>query len=91
MRFLIYYKSYPDGRAPEKPDPDDYQEAGAIEADSRSMALVELATATDDLPEVTVYPRPLQTGDILIDEQGKACILTPSSLWAQVQFVPDVY
>ena len=91
MRFLVYYKSYPDGRAPERPDPDEYQEAGVIEAPSRGMAVVELATAQDELPEIVVHPRPLQTGDILIDEQGKACILTPSLLWAQVQFTPEMY
>ena len=91
MRFLVYYKAYPEGRAPEKPDPDDYQEAGAIETSSRAMAVVELATAQEELPEIVVATRPLQTGDILIDERGKACILTPSLVWAQVQFSAETY
>lgn len=91
MRFSIYYKSYPDGRAPERPDPDDYQEAGIVEADTRSMVVIELNQATDELPEMIAHPRPLQSGDILVDETGKAVILTPSLVWARVEFQPDTY
>ena len=91
MRFLIYYKSHGDGRAPERPNPEHYEEAGVIEASSRAMVSVELAQATEELPEMIAHPRSLQPGDILIDEAGKAMILTPSLIWAQVQFQPDTY
>jgi hypothetical protein len=88
MIFTLLYKKYPDGRAEDTVRMKDYEDAGTVEAYSKSLAVVAIHSATTHGPTTGVsldtHIRRITVGDILVDEDDVAWIYTPVFQWAQV-------
>ena len=88
MVFDVYYRTERDRRAPgEVFLESDYEHAGDIEArDKKELTgKLQMLTEEDSPLENT---RPLESGDVVVDETHQGWIMTPSTLWAQVEIIP---
>jgi hypothetical protein len=89
MIFDIYYKTLLDRRAPSTVFLEsDYEHVGNIHARDRKELTTKLRSMKEDESPLE-RTRPLESGDVIIDEMNQGWILTPSSLWAQVEIVPE--
>jgi hypothetical protein len=88
MTYEIWYRTKLDNRAPSHVVLDDeYTFAGEITADSRSQATNQLASDRYSEDPIFDGARPLVQGDLLIDSQQTAWIITPNGLIAKVEIV----
>jgi len=84
--YEIFQRIAVDGRAPEMVFlEDDYELTGDIEAESLRGVFMHIEMMNkeqaDDIPDI----RPIRTGDVVRDPEGKCWIWTPMGVWASVQ------
>jgi hypothetical protein len=87
MKFYVLYRIQEDNRAPEFPRLEDYEDAGIVEADTRTAAMAAMGRP-EDIPELE-RKRPLRTGDILKDQMNRAFIVTPNGQLALATLVEE--
>jgi len=84
--YQIWFRTVGDDRAPEVVDLVDYKWVGEFEASS-PKALMRKIRGLDAKDSGMLEHRPPKTGDVLIDYNENALILTPSGIWAQVEVI----
>lgn len=88
MIFDVYYRTEPDHRAPSEVFLEsDYEHVGDIEARDRKELTGKLQMLNEDDSPLE-RTRPLESGDVVVDESDQGWIMTPSTLWAQVEIIP---
>jgi hypothetical protein len=87
MMFQVYNRFDNDNRAPSAVILEsEYEYVGDLEARDRKELTSKLRTMSDEESSLE-RTRPLRSGDVIVDEAGQGWILTPSTLWAQVEII----
>ena len=89
MMFQVYYRTDRDHRAPSTVFLEsEYEHAGELEARDRKELTSKLQTFKGDESPLE-QSRALESGDVIVDETDQGWILTPSTIWAQVEIIPE--
>lgn len=88
MIFQIYHRTEQDGRAPSAVILElEYEYVGDLAAHDRKELTLKLQVLSDEESSLE-HTRPFELGDVIVDEIGQGWIMTPNTLWAQVEIVP---
>lgn len=79
MKYSIFFRRVPEGRAREHIDLREYVNAGQVEADSIREAERAVRSREDS--------RFIQVGDLLLDPDNIAWVYTPHGAWAQTKVI----
>lgn len=79
MKYVVFFRRVPEGRAREHVDMREYINAGQVEGNSLREAERAVRAREDS--------RLIQVGDLLVDHNGVAWSYTPLGAWAQVKVI----